>query len=166
VVAARRRPDGGFTLIEVTVVVLIIGVLIAVAIPSFLDSKGHAQDRATEANLRNAFGNAKALFTDNDSYSNVTAAALQAVEPSLSFTSGASSAQNIISVVSTDEFVILAAKSGTGECLVLGDDARREGTVFANLGAVTCDAVAAPSLPSTAVKGEHAVPGGGWAKDW
>ena len=48
------EPDGGFTLIELMVVVMIIAVLLAVAIPSFLGFRRNAQDSAAQSTLSNA----------------------------------------------------------------------------------------------------------------
>src|SRR5437899_11537396 len=55
-------------LIELMVVVLIIGILIAIALPTFLGARNKANDRAAQSSLRNALTTAKACFTDNDSY--------------------------------------------------------------------------------------------------
>jgi type IV pilus assembly protein PilA len=49
-----RSGQAGFTLIELMVVVLIITILIAIAIPTFLGARSRAQDRAAQSNLRNA----------------------------------------------------------------------------------------------------------------
>ncbi|MST31187.1 prepilin-type N-terminal cleavage/methylation domain-containing protein [Acidimicrobiaceae bacterium USS-CC1] len=49
-----RKEDEGFTLIELMVVVLIIAILMAIAIPTFLSARGNAQAKAAESNLRNA----------------------------------------------------------------------------------------------------------------
>ena len=68
--AARTDEDrqGGFTLIELMVVVMIIAILVGIAIPAFLGARKRAQDTASKSNLRNALGTAQTIFTDNQAY--------------------------------------------------------------------------------------------------
>jgi len=79
------RRDSGFTLIELMVVVLIIAILVAIAIPTFLGQRETAQDRAAQSNLRNALVTEKTLFARDQVFS-ATAATLVALEPSLDWT--------------------------------------------------------------------------------
>ena len=65
--------DEGFTLIELMVVVMIIAVLIAIAIPSFLGFRKSAQDRSAQAELRNVLLSEKAFWLDNGDYTQTTA---------------------------------------------------------------------------------------------
>src|ERR1700730_1897461 len=69
--------DAGFALIELMVVLLILAILLAIAIPTFLGVTGGANDRAAQSNINTAFVNAKAAFQQN-SQSYATSATLTA----------------------------------------------------------------------------------------
>src|SRR5438132_11959284 len=115
--ARRRNREDGFTRIELMVVVLIIAILIAIAIPTFLGARGNAQDRAAQSSLRNSLTAAKSKFTDNDSFNGVNAAALQASDPSFTFVdNAASTGPNSVSVATDNAntyYLVALAKTGT-----------------------------------------------------
>lgn len=77
--------EQGFTLIELMVVVLIIAILVAIAIPTFLGARSRAQDKSAASDARNAVTAAKTLFVDSETYTGIDEAGLQKVEPSLDF---------------------------------------------------------------------------------
>ena len=74
------KRDEGFTLIELMVVVMIIAVLIAIAIPSFLGFRKSAQDRSAQSEVRNVLLSEKAYWLDNGNYTG-TDADITAFEP-------------------------------------------------------------------------------------
>jgi type IV pilus assembly protein PilA len=79
----RARDEKGFTLIELLVVILIIGILAAIAIPSFLGQRDKANDAKSKSEVRTAQTAMETYYTDSQTYVGADLAALQAIEPSL-----------------------------------------------------------------------------------
>jgi type IV pilus assembly protein PilA len=132
----RRRPscdagrDAGFTLIELMVVLLILAILLAIAIPTFLGVTKSANDRAAQSNLNTALLNAKAQYQQNSQSYPTTAnliTALASAEPSLTFVNGSTTAstdQNHVSVFASADgnaLVLAAYSAQTHNCWVVVD---------------------------------------------
>src|SRR5438105_6556425 len=76
----RLSHEEGFTLIELLIVIVIIGILLAIAVPSYLGFKDRANKRAAQSDLREAVPTAEAFYSDNGTYSGMTVAKMTAID--------------------------------------------------------------------------------------
>ena len=80
----RSRGEGGFTLVELLVVMLILGLLAAIAIPSFFNQRDKARDADAKSAVRTAQTAMETYQTDNQGeYDGATEAILDGIEPTL-----------------------------------------------------------------------------------
>ena len=80
----RVQEERGFTLIELLVVILIIGILAAIAIPSFLNQRSKGNDAEAKSTAVTAAEAFETCATDNNgSYASCDVAALRSIEPTL-----------------------------------------------------------------------------------
>ena len=73
----QEQGQGGFTLIELLVVIIIIGILLAIAIPSYLKFRDRANKSAAQANVRASIPAVEAYYADNNTYAGATLSYLQ-----------------------------------------------------------------------------------------
>ncbi len=85
----RVQDEKGFTLIELLVVILIIGILAAIAIPSFLGQRAKGQDATAKTTVKTAQTAMETWFTDNQNYTVAAdGAELKVIEPTLNDLNG------------------------------------------------------------------------------
>ena len=121
----RLAGEKGFTLIELLVVMIILAILTAIAIPSYLSFRDRANKTAAGADLRAAIPSVEAYFSDNGTYTDMTAANLaasydQSISPSIILVKTAAGTSYCVQATSPNDATKTAAKNGPSSQIVIG----------------------------------------------
>ena len=133
----RMASEQGFTLIELLVVIIILGILVAIAVPAYLSFTDSAHTAAAQSNVRSAVPAAEDYYQTNSSYLGMTEAKMAALSPGID-------PAVVVTVNTAGDSYGLSDTNGTKTwCYIGGKDAATQangGTVFA--ATTTCPAPA------------------------
>ena len=117
----QRSAEDGFTMIEIMVVVLVIGLLISIALPTFLGARERAQDRGVQTDVRNAFLAERVYYTDAATYTEDTPL-LDDIEPALDYVVGdvpAAVGNEYVHVHAGPNELFVSGRSVSGTCFYI-----------------------------------------------
>jgi prepilin-type N-terminal cleavage/methylation domain-containing protein len=110
------RDERGFTMLELLVALVILGILATIALPAFLGQRQKGQDTEAKAMVRNAVVALRTYETDHETFA-ATRADLEGIEPAIA------NASPDFDVIGTADTFVIVETSDSGTEFVIGRDA-------------------------------------------
>jgi len=119
---ARIRPEQGFTIIEILIVILILGILATIAVPAFLGEQEKGFDTDAQSNTRTVVVSVESCFTETRSYE--TCDTLEELEeadarPGVELTDTSAQKKGAVAVIATDESYTVTGYSKSDNTFVI-----------------------------------------------
>jgi type IV pilus assembly protein PilA len=113
--------EEGFTLVELLIAMLIIGILVGIVLPTYMGARERAQNVSVQSALRNGLATAKIWHAASDSYAGFDETRGEAIEPSLAWVPLADPALGEVAVGASASDVHLVGESASGTFFCLHD---------------------------------------------
>ena len=130
-----RREEDGFSLVEIMVVIVILAVLLAIAIPTFFGARDKANNRSAQSNIRNAYTAERIYYAEAQKFTD-DIPTLKGIEPAINFVAKGNpgtwqTGEVYVYIDPVTNTLTVAGLSATSKCYYLRESNPSAGALFA-----------------------------------